>query len=821
MAFGFRECCNQFSYFTVTGIPASVSEFEVYYIRTLEGINFCATYVQIPTLNYQAPNYILLELSQQQNCDSCIQLYPCPTEDIILINQFTEGSVQIDTDCQVNTLQQMIVQCQSVNPTFSNSLDGTVSLLVVGGTPPYTFVAAGTQEVLGVVQDGDVYTAYQNVSAGTYSITAIDSTGDFSITRNCVLSGPPPIPVAVPIVTPASFFNAPDGSVNLDITGGIGPYTIIYEGEEIELPLTGLLAGTYYFQVIDSNNYLVEVEAVVTQPDLPEYPTNLCATFTKCGNEFKMSFELTSEFYNYRPVYNCTNPTVFGMTELKLRFETNYGGAQRWVTTNELVQIEDIQFTTPTGACDLGAATFRMFSTNSGPFILPQGSFKGLELINNITVVVTAGGCPPSVRVIDTTNACQNIPGQVIYEATGGAGPPYVYFLSSDGVSYSQTTATQIDVIAGTYSLKVRDSIGTESSVINFTISTGAELVDEGSITFNSNVVSANFFGTLDSGILDGQSRRFETVIEHFYDLSTIPDGLEFNGVFRMSIQHELIVGGSGHDTPLNSQRLRITFEDSWYDSGNGIVTGFMQNPNVELEYPLTDYNNSVYDSFNCGSWRLISLDEQNSGGLLIDFCANPSGGPSVIRSSPNKWKGCDNVETEGLSFIEGDTRGASFIGNWSYASNQSIPLKKNSKIYLRFKIILEGLTPAFIPAVLNETDDSTIQPQCYTPIGCAKLNVPNINNLVMKAYQSRLIMTTRLNVSVTQQPTGCFSIDTNWPGLNYGGPPNQNKLDFRFFTNLGVNESNLPFPTQTAALNAFRVNNTTGVPSWYTQLAP
>ena len=63
MAFGFRECCNQFSYFTVTGIPASVSEFEVYYIRTLEGINFCATYVQIPTLNYQAPNYILLELT--------------------------------------------------------------------------------------------------------------------------------------------------------------------------------------------------------------------------------------------------------------------------------------------------------------------------------------------------------------------------------------------------------------------------------------------------------------------------------------------------------------------------------------------------------------------------------------------------------------------------------------------------------------------------------------------------------------------------------------------------------------------------------------
>jgi hypothetical protein len=226
-------------------------------------------------------------------------------------------------------------------------LDGTVALLVVGGTPPYTFLGASPSEVLGVFQDGDVYTVYQNVSAGTYTTTTVDSTGDFSITRNCVLSGPPPIPVGTPIVTPASFFGAPDGSIQLNIIGGIPPYTIVYEGEEITLPLTNLVSGTYYLQITDTLGTLVEVEAVVTQPDYPNYSQNLCATFSECGTEFLLTFELTTEFYNYRPIYRCINAPSFGMLELYLRWENSFGGSPGWVSTLQLVDTENIEEEVP------------------------------------------------------------------------------------------------------------------------------------------------------------------------------------------------------------------------------------------------------------------------------------------------------------------------------------------------------------------------------------------------------------------------------------------------------------------------------------------
>jgi hypothetical protein len=809
MAFGFRECCNQFSYFTVTGIPASVSEFEIYYIRTLEGLNFCATYVQIPTLNYQAPNYILLELSQQQNCDTCIESYPCPAEDIILVNQFTAGSVQIDTDCQVNTLQPMIVQCQPVNPTFSNTPDGSVALFVVGGTPPYTFISAGTQDVLSVTQSSDIYIIFQNVSAGTYSITTIDSTGDFSITRNCVLSGPPPIPIAVPIVTPASFFNAPDGVIDLTITGGLGPYTVIYEGEQIQLPLTGLLAGNYYFQVIDANEYLIEVGATVTQPDYPNYPTNLCATFTFCGTEFRMSFQLTSEFYNYRPVYNCTNPTVFGMTELKLRFELNFGGgAAGWVTTNELVQVEDIQFDTPPGNCNLTNNTFRLQRTGLGPLALPQGSFFGLGLIISTIVPVTVGGCPPKVRVLSTDNYCVGPPvklGQVIYEAVGGSGPPYIYFYSSNGVTYQQTSATQLQLIAGTYSIKVKDSIGTESNTINFTISSANQIIGGSSVNYYSNVRSATITGTaLDGPIQNGQYKEFNADIENFYDFADFPQGASFSVRFRTTLVNGISTSDYGYDLPTNGQILNLEITEAWYDNGNGQVN-FYLNPQLSFIPDTSLYQGNLnYTENNLGFWNKTN---QN------DLCQQ-----NIPRTSPNVWVGCDFTLNR-LSFIEGDNRGKRF-GNDVNFDSEPVVITTNTKIYIRYKIKLRNNMPVYIPTTFCETDITTIQPACYTPIGCAKLNVPNINNFAeVSVTQFLLKLTWFSRVLITPPTQPCVQIDSNGSNLNSttpGGTVVSSTCKFILDSRYGVNEVfGFDSLSETQKLNIFKSQNTTSLPSW------
>jgi hypothetical protein len=832
MAFGFRECCNEFSYFTVTGIPGNVSEFETYYVRTIEGLNFCATYVQLPTLNYQAPNYILLELAQQTSCESCLALFPCPEEDIILVNQFTAGSVQIDTDCQVNTLQPMIVQCQTISPTFSNTLDGTVALLVVGGTPPYTFLGASPSEVLGVFQDGDVYTVYQNVSAGTYTTTTVDSTGDFSITRNCVLTGPPPIPVVTPIVTPASFFGVPDGSIQLNIIGGIPPYTIVYEGEEITLPITNLVAGTYFFQIIDTSGTLVEVEAVVTQPDYPDYPQNLCATYSRCGTEFLLNFQISTELYNYRPIFNCTNPAILGMTNFAIRWD-NTG---RWRSTSSTIQTENIQFETPPNGCNLNGDIILIEKGIQGPLALPQGSYGCTSSFCGGTVIpVVTGGCPPKVRILSTDNYCAGPPvklGQVIYEAVGGGGPPYTFFYSSNGVNYTQVTFTQLSLVSGDYSIKVQDSLGTESAVVNFNISSANEVYR--TIDFSSNCVSATLTGNQFNGnFADGDYLEFETVLEHFYDLSNMPVGAEFYAKFKVEVEVDTTVGGEGYETPETAQIFNFEIVDAWAIQ-NGSFNYFFQNPpNVIYSSPNGIQYTTELGADNFGKWKVAYYDSTSS----CDNCGNGT----VCRTSPNYWYDCNipgsPIQTYpwGLSFIEGDTRGVKFKNVYQLISPVNIIFNQNTRIYIRFRVRFRINMPLYIPTILNESNlvdnQITLQPAYYNNTGLLEINQPNTNNKSQKSFNSFKILESLVNIFLVSPPSeGCIALDNTFPNINAptiynaqgqatGSIPN--RFQFTQFNNFfGVNETFLGSTAQ-GRVNFFRSSNTTGIPDWYNQLAP
>ena len=74
MALGFQNCCDVEDYFYVTGIPGSVSEFEIYYIETVEGDTLCGTYVELPTLDYQPITYDLIGMTAQTSCANCILL---------------------------------------------------------------------------------------------------------------------------------------------------------------------------------------------------------------------------------------------------------------------------------------------------------------------------------------------------------------------------------------------------------------------------------------------------------------------------------------------------------------------------------------------------------------------------------------------------------------------------------------------------------------------------------------------------------------------------------------------------------------------------
>ena len=83
------------------------------------------------------------------------------------------------SDCNVITLFQMVVECNIFQPTQPESTDGIASLIITGGTPPYTISWS----------NGSVGPIIYNLSAGSYGATVVDYYGDFTSNTICTLTG--------------------------------------------------------------------------------------------------------------------------------------------------------------------------------------------------------------------------------------------------------------------------------------------------------------------------------------------------------------------------------------------------------------------------------------------------------------------------------------------------------------------------------------------------------------------------------------------------------------------------------------------------------
>ena len=90
--------------------------------------------------------------------------------------------IQPTNECDVITIFPMNVICESTNPTFTNTFDGTASILITGGTPPY--------EILW--DNGGVGPFVTNLGVGEYLATISDYYNDFIITSTCVLTAQTP-----------------------------------------------------------------------------------------------------------------------------------------------------------------------------------------------------------------------------------------------------------------------------------------------------------------------------------------------------------------------------------------------------------------------------------------------------------------------------------------------------------------------------------------------------------------------------------------------------------------------------------------------------
>lgn len=96
-------------------------------------------------------------------------------------------------ECGVKVLYPLDVQCNVVNPTTPTSSDGSATLIISGGTPPYTILW----------DNGNISDTITNLMGGEYSASITDYYGDFVINTTCVLTQPQPTTTTTTTTTTA------------------------------------------------------------------------------------------------------------------------------------------------------------------------------------------------------------------------------------------------------------------------------------------------------------------------------------------------------------------------------------------------------------------------------------------------------------------------------------------------------------------------------------------------------------------------------------------------------------------------------------------
>jgi hypothetical protein len=356
-------------------------------------------------------------------------------------------------ECNVVTITPMGVQCVVVHPSTSVASDGAASLIITGGTPPYSVVwNINGNNVLGLNQI--------NLSVGEYPATVVDYYGDYSASTICVLTGETDCSFEIsvdypdpPIEEEGFYF------YDVQITGGtsVGPYTIYYT------TISSTTIAELYPSGVAQNLTLSQLQSGVTIK-IPEN-NSLVIVYNQLCDTTRTKF--------IAPIVRCIELCLTysgGKTIQFLCDDLDENGVQTWVADGM-------------GTC--GGSILRWDLPNNR-WIIEGCVIEDGELFSNdpvtsnpplnwnvvgsqypISVFGTEGFCSLSNPLV--LNVSVNQPdcepdGSIILSAQGGFSP-YLFSIN-DGLT-AQSSPIFNNLGPGTYSCQVIDSSGnTENSVV-------------------------------------------------------------------------------------------------------------------------------------------------------------------------------------------------------------------------------------------------------------------------------------------------------------------------------------------------------------------
>jgi len=346
-----------------------------------------------------------------------------------------------------------------VNVSCYNYNDGSATMLVTGGTSPYSY---SWNDPASQVSSNAI-----GLPAGTFICQVTDDNG-CRVTDSVIINQPPAFLINLNSITNVRCYGDNDGAISITAIGGSPSYTYSWIPATVGTgpTINNLVGGSYTLTVTDSRGCSRTADYFVSQPDSfnivstldpstctgPNGSITITVTgstppFTYQWNDPSLQTTNTATGLIAPANYNCVITDSRGCTKVFSTSLTDLPAPRIDSIVSVPVRCfggQDGMLTVyAQGSPGSGNLSYQWF--NSSNVIIGNGSFQGGLPVGTYSIVINDGnGCtvtgtgnvtqpfPLSITVSQNQTACN---GQTlgIYASAGNGTPPYTYTWSGSG----------------------------------------------------------------------------------------------------------------------------------------------------------------------------------------------------------------------------------------------------------------------------------------------------------------------------------------------------------------------------------------------------